>query len=129
MRSPLPSCRDSADLDRVKLARLQELLGTVLPANGLYARKLGAGRVPGTLADLADWPFTTKEELVAGAAETGLPANLTWEPARYVRYHQTSGTSGSPLPIFDTAADWEWWMACWRTVFGRGAVGPGDRVR
>jgi phenylacetate-CoA ligase len=125
---PMPPCRDRADLDRVKLARLRELLGTVLPANRFYAGKLNARRAPTALADLADWPFTTKEELVSGAADSGLPANLTWDPDRYVRYHQTSGTHGRPLPILDAPADWEWWMACWQTVLRRGAIGPGDRV-
>jgi phenylacetate-CoA ligase len=119
-------------LDAIKLARLRELLRTILPHNRFYADKLG--RVlprPAdltTLADLADWPFTFKEELVAAAAGSGRPANLTWPVERYVRFHQTSGTHGRPLLVFDTVDDWGWWMACWRLVLERGGVGPGDRV-
>jgi phenylacetate-CoA ligase len=30
--------------------------------------------------------------------------------------------------VFDTAADWQWWMECWREILARGGVGPGDRV-
>lgn len=120
-----------ADIDALKLDRLRALLRDVLPHNAFYAAKLA--RLPdaaaiGSLDELADWPFTFKEELVAGAARTGLPANLTWPVGRYVRYHQTSGSHGRPLPVFDTAADWDWWMGCWREVLDRGGVAAGDRV-
>jgi phenylacetate-CoA ligase len=117
-------------LDAVKLDRLRVLLQTILPHNHFYADKLarvGDVTAVATLDELAGWPFTSKEELVATAAE-GTPANLTWPIDRYVRYHQTSGTHGRPLPVFDTAADWEWWMGCWREILARGGVGPGDRV-
>jgi phenylacetate-CoA ligase len=67
-------------------------------------------------------------ELVAAAAAAGRPANLTWPVDRYVRFHQTSGTHGRPLFVFDTADDWKWWMDCWRLVMERAGVGPGDRV-
>ncbi len=127
--APPPSCRHRADLDRLKRQRLGTLLEAILPANAFYAAKLGASpRLPVSFDDLAEWPFTTKDELVAGAVATGAPANLTFDRATYVRYHQTSGTHGRPLPVFDSAADWEWWMDCWRLVLDRGAVGPGDRV-
>ena len=121
-----------ASLDAAKLARLRDLLRTILPHNRFYADKLGRV-LPGpddltALADLADWPFTFKEELVAAAAGSGRPANLTWPVERYVRFHQTSGTHGRPLFVFDTAEDWQWWMDCWRLVLDRGGVGPGDRV-
>jgi phenylacetate-CoA ligase len=118
-----------ADLDRQKLARLRSCLAEVLPANRFYATKLGAGRgLPESLAEFEAWPTTSKEELVAGAVATGLPANLTFPLDRYVRCHRTSGTHGRPLPVFDTAADWVWWMDCWRAILSRAVVGPGDRV-
>ncbi|MFM7207541.1 MAG: phenylacetate--CoA ligase family protein [Planctomycetaceae bacterium] len=113
-----------------KLERLRTMLREALPANRFYASKLARVRDPasvGSFAEFAEWPFTFKEELVAAAA-SGAPGNLTWEPERYVRYHQTSGTHGRPLPVLDTAADWDWWMTCWRTILDRGGVAPGDRV-
>jgi phenylacetate-CoA ligase len=127
---PGTSPRSRRELDALKLDRLRGLLRTILPHNRFYADKLA--RVPAatnvaTLDDLADWPFTFKNELVAGAAD-GLPANLTWPVERYARYHQTSGTHGRPLPVLDTADDWEWWMECWREILARGGVGRGDRV-
>ena len=118
-----------AALDRLKLAKLRACLTEILPANSFYAAKLGASRaLPESLAEFSTWPVTTKEELVAGAAATGLPANLTYPLSLYVRCHRTSGTHGRPMPVFDTASDWTWWMECWRAILARGGVGPGDRV-
>ena len=118
-----------AELDRLKLAKLRACLAEILPANAFYAAKLGHARaLPATLAEFSTWPVTTKEELVAGATATGLPANLTYPLASYVRCHRTSGTHGRPMPVFDTASDWTWWMECWRAILARGGVGPGDRV-
>ncbi|MFM8413996.1 MAG: phenylacetate--CoA ligase family protein [Planctomycetota bacterium] len=119
-----------AALDAFKLDRLRNLLREILPRNEFYAAKLSRVDVDGlkSLDDLATWPFTFKEELVEAAARTGLPGNLSYPADRYVRFHQTSGTHGRPLPVFDTAADWTWWMDCWRVILERGGVGPGDRV-
>lgn len=118
-----------ADLDRVKLQRLNALLAEILPSNRFYAKKFGGLEGPlRSLDELCDWPLTTKEELVAAADRSGVPANLTYPLERYQRFHQTSGTRGNPMPVFDTAHDWQWWMECWRTVLERGGVGPGDRV-
>ncbi|MFM8378064.1 MAG: phenylacetate--CoA ligase family protein [Planctomycetia bacterium] len=117
-----------AALDRLKLDRLRRLLAEILPANRFYAGKLArVNPAPASLADLEAWPFTFKEELVA-ESRGGRPANLTWPADRYVRFHHTSGTHGRPLPVFDTAADWAWWMDCWREILDRGGVRAGDRV-
>jgi len=113
-----------------KLERLRGLLREMLPHNAFYAAKLaraGVDRLT-SLDELADWPFTFKEELVEAAGQGGLPGNLTWPADRYVRFHQTSGTHGRPLPVFDTADDWAWWMECWRVILDRGGVAAGDRV-
>lgn len=119
-----------ASLDAFKLDRLRRLLREVLPRNAFYAAKLAHVNVArvATLDELADWPFTFKEELVEAAGQGGLPGNLTWPAERYVRFHQTSGTHGRPLPVFDTADDWAWWMECWGQILDRGAVAAGDRV-
>lgn len=117
-----------AALDRLKLDRLRRLLAEIVPANRFYAAKLSrANTAPESLAELEAWPCTSKEELVA-ASRDGIPANLTWPVERYVRFHQTSGTHGRPLHVFDTAADWSWWMDCWREILDRGGVRQGDRV-
>jgi len=123
----LPADRER--LDALKLERLRGLVRTILPHNRFYARKLARVDVDlASLAELEHWPFTFKEELVEAAAAAGEPGNLTWPADRYVRFHQTSGTRGRPLPVFDTPEDWHWWMACWEAILDRGGVRPGDRV-
>ena len=116
-------------LDAIKLERLRGLVRAILPHNRFYAGKLAreSQELP-SLDALEQWPFTFKEELVEAAAAAGIPGNLTWPPDRYSRFHQTSGTRGRPLPVFDTAEDWKWWMACWESILDRGSVRPGDRV-
>jgi phenylacetate-CoA ligase len=128
--SPEPTATRAA-IDAAKLATLRGLVRDILPDNAFYAAKFA--RCPDAAAiesldAIAEWPFTFKDELVEGAAATGRPVNLTHGPAAYVRYHQTSGTHGRPLPVFDTLADWAWWMDCWRTILDRAGVTAGDRV-
>ncbi len=137
VESSASSADSRAALDALKLARLRGLLEAVLPGNAFYAAKLARIAEPAAIESLdalAGWPFTFKDELVeaAGAAvaagQSATPGNLTYPVDRYVRYHQTSGTHGRPLPVFDTADDWRWWMDCWQLVLKRGRVQAGDRV-
>src|SRR4051812_20799700 len=80
-----------------QLARLNELLDRILPANAFYKQKFARVALPlRSWGDFHDLPFTTKEELAVGDPVHGLPANLTWPIERYVRFHQTSGTHGRP---------------------------------
>ncbi|MFM9024769.1 MAG: hypothetical protein ACKON7_05455 [Planctomycetaceae bacterium] len=72
-----------AALDALKLDRLRELVRAILPHNAFYAAKLERLDDPAALASLAglaDWPFTYKEELVA-AGRPG-PPTATCGPTR-----------------------------------------------
>lgn len=97
-------------------ARLDAMLREVLGTNDFYRRKLGAS------VSLDDWqalPFTTKTELSADqAAHPPYGTALTYPLERYVRLHQTSGTTGKPLRILDTAESWRWWTGLWGRVYG-----------
>jgi phenylacetate-CoA ligase len=53
---------------------------------------------------------------------------LTYPLSRYVRYHHTSGTRGRPMPVLDTAADWQWWIDCWQFVLDAAEVTAEDRA-
>ena len=57
-----------------------------------------------------------------------VPTNLTFPLGNYVRFHQTSGTRGRPLPVYDTAADWDWWIECWQYVHDAAGVTADDRA-
>ncbi|MBL8888851.1 MAG: phenylacetate--CoA ligase family protein [Planctomycetaceae bacterium] len=148
--------QQAARLDRrvrqgQQIATLNELLGQILPGNRFYQTKLAdclAG-MPSQVkspqlksvflesaAELAHLPYTFKAELqqdfrpVAQPSDAGaiLPANLTYSLDRYVRYHQTSGTSGRPLVVMDTADDWRWWSEAWQFVLDAAEIEPGDRA-
>ena len=107
--------------------RLQELLTEILvEGNPFYRARLRPD------ASAADWdaiPFTTKAELSADqAAHPPYGTNLTYPLDRYVRLHQTSGTTGAPLRILDTADSWRWWAETWQHVYRAAGVTAADRV-
>jgi phenylacetate-CoA ligase len=112
-----------------QLVRLNELMRTILPSNAFYGQKLvNAPWEFTSLEQLAELPFTTKEELSAKVGSAFLPANLTWPVEKYVRYHQTSGTRGRPLPVLDTTDDWQWWINGWQYVLDAAEVTAVDRA-
>jgi phenylacetate-CoA ligase len=123
---------ESLDRDALaahQLARLNSLLARILPANEFYATKLAGVQLPlQSLDEFRELPFTTKEELVVDGTPHAAPANLTWPIDQYVRYHQTSGTHGRPLPVFDTAEDWRWWVDCWQYVLDAADITAADRA-
>ena len=107
------------------LPRLRRLLAEVLESNPFYGPRLRAAgvRSPGDLSSMADYrrlPFTTKEELsLDQARHPPYGTNLTWPRERYVRLHQTSGTTGRRLRWLDTQADWTGSPgAGWRSTAG-----------
>ncbi len=78
---------------------------------------------------LHELPFTTKAELVADQeAHPPFGTNLSEPLERYVRLHQTSGTTGKPLRLLDTAESWRWWTETWQFIYGAAGVGAADRV-
>jgi phenylacetate-CoA ligase len=114
--------------------RFAAMAKEILPANGFYRDKWAALGVTSP-RDLRGWddfarlPFTRKHELVDDqAAHPPFGTNLTYALDRYVRVHQTSGTSGTPLRWLDTQASWEWWARCWGFVLRAAGVTAADRV-
>jgi phenylacetate-CoA ligase len=125
---------DAARLRAHQLQRLQTLVRTTLGANEFWTARWRATGLA-SAEDLRDGddlrrlPLTAKRELVADqAAHPPFGSNLTYPLERYVRVHQTSGTSGAPLRWLDTQASWEWWARCWGFVLAGAGVGPGDRA-
>jgi phenylacetate-CoA ligase len=123
-----------ARLRALQWERLTALGREVFPANPFVREKWRAAGLR-SATDLASWddffrlPFTTKAELAADhAAHPPFGSNLTYPLDRYVRVHQTSGTSGPPIRWLETQACWEWWARCWGFVFGGVGVTSADRV-
>jgi phenylacetate-CoA ligase len=112
-----------------QIARFNEQLAAILPANEFYRRKFaGLPHTIQTLDDLQQFPLTTKEELIDSQRELGLSGHHTYPRSSYCRVHRTSGTRGAPLLVMDCQADWEWWAATWQHVLAAGGIGAGDRV-
>ena len=109
-----------ADLRRYQLNRLNELLAEIVPANHFYRGKLGvSGDARNSLqlddlAQLGQFPFTVKHDLINESDPAGFAKNLTFAPNAYTRFHRTSGTSGRPMVVLDTQNDWNWWMEAWQ---------------
>ena len=92
--------------------------------NPFYRAKLSA-----RTSSLRDLPFTTKAELSEDqSANPPFGTNLTYPIDRYVRLHQTSGTTGRPLRFLDTADSWQWWRECWQPIYRAAGVTAGDRI-
>lgn len=116
------------ELTQHQLVRVNGLLAKILPHNQFYARKLAGIDLPlKSLGELAQFPFTTKDELI-GEGPYDCAANLTYSIDHYVRFHRTSGTRGRPLVVLDTADDWQWWLEAWQYVLDAAELHPADRV-
>ena len=125
---------DAMALRNHQWRRVQALARAVAGANPFWtARWRAAGlRSPDDLRgweDFARLPLTSKRELVEDQAEHALfGTNLTYPLERYVRVHQTSGTTGTPLRWLDTQESWDWWARCWGFVLAGAGVRPDDRA-
>ena len=108
------------------------MLDEVLTSNAFYRgklRQLGVTEGASAIARWSDVPFTTKAEISSDqAAHPPYGTDLTYPLERYVRMHQTSGTTGRPLRILDTARSWEWWAAVWGRIYRAAGVTSADRV-
>lgn len=124
---------DRGALHALQEQRLRALVSELLPANRFYAGKFAAAGLSASEVrshvDLSRVPFTTKAELIADQqAKPPYGSNLTYAAARYVRMHQTSGTSGQPLRWLDTSGSWDWLLDCWSSIFDIVGVRPDDRL-
>ena len=117
------------ELAAYQLERFDAELAAILPTNMFYAAKLvNLPHELTSLDQLAELPFTNKDELSSKVSTPLEAANLTWPTERYIRFHQTSGTRGRPLPVLDTLDDWEWWIDGWQYVLDAAGVTAADRA-
>lgn len=108
--------------------RASELLQLVLAQNPFQRRRaeaLDLGSDP-RLSDLR--PLTKRELLEDQASQPPFGTNLTFPLERYTHVWQTSGTTGRPLLVVDTAEDWTWWRELFAHTLGVAGVSAGDRV-
>ena len=126
--------KDRETIRRDQLTTLQQLLEELVRhKNAFYWPRLGAAGLSEGVESLehffAAMPFTRKAELVEDQRlHPPYGSNLTYELDRYVRIHQTSGTSGSPLRWLDTREGWAFVIGNWQRVFQACGVEAEDRV-
>jgi phenylacetate-CoA ligase len=132
LRSPgNPTAHPTADLNALRDQQLRKLragLGEVLAANLFWRERLHDVR---GWDDFERLPLTTRTQLLADqAAHPPFGTNLSYPLERFVRLHQTSGSSGDqPLRWLDTAESWEWWLRIWADhVYRAAGVTAEDRV-
>jgi len=121
-----------AELEGLQEEKLRRMLTEIYGRNRFYTKKFDdAGLDPASIhsvRDLSRLPFTRKDELVADQSANGFVANLTYPVHRYIRFHQTSGTTGEPLHVMDTHDSWDWWGRCWNAVFRAAGMTAEDRI-
>jgi len=112
-------------------AKLHALLAK-LASNKFYNAKFKAAGIDtadGATLNTRDLPFTTKKELVDDQARFApFGSNLTYAPDAYSRFHQTSGSTGSPLRWLDTRESWDWMLGNWSWIYAAAGVKPKDRI-
>ena len=109
---------------------IQSLLAETLPTNRFLSTRLAHIAPPKDLADFsARFPFTLKQDLVDDQlAHPPFGSNLTFPRSAYTRFSQTSGTTGRPLPILDTAESWQGMLENWKTIYRAAQVASGSIV-
>lgn len=118
-------------IEEHQLKRLRRMLKAILPANEFYRKKLPEEGIADidSLEKFKRLPFTTKDDLVEDQArQPPFGSDLTFPLERYIRIHQTSGTTGKPMYWLDTEDSWDWWAECWKVIFQAAGVHAGDRV-
>jgi phenylacetate-CoA ligase len=127
----LATARSATSVEEIRerqLVKLRAGLADVLATNAFWRARLH---------DVHGWddferlPLTTKPELLADQdAHRPFGSNVTYPLERYVRVHQTSGSSGDhPLRWLDTAESWDWWQRIWADhVYRAAGVTAADRV-
>lgn len=122
-----------SDVAAVQDARLRTLLAELDGRNAFYTAKLRQAGLRGDACDRATFvqrfPPTTKAELQEDQRRhPPYGSDLTYAVERYVRFSQTSGSTGEPLRWLDTAESWSWMLGCWTRILERIGVRPGDRL-
>jgi phenylacetate-CoA ligase len=124
---------DRQGIDRAQAQGMKKLLSEVLPRSPFYRKKFAAAGLDlGRLSfpvDMKHIPFTTKAELIESQRDHPPTGDFLTEPASsFTRFHQTSGTSGSPLRWYDTLDSWTSLLDSWLTLFRVAGINTNDRL-
>src|SRR5262249_1174244 len=109
--------------------RFRVQLVYLLERSAFYREKLGGADAQVGLADIAQLPLTTKDELRATTTpENPIGAHLCAVRDEIVRIYSTSGTTGAPSYIPLTAEDLENWVTGSARSYAASGVCAGQRI-
>ncbi|MDA2935200.1 AMP-binding protein, partial [Acidobacteria bacterium AH-259-D05] len=121
-------------LREVQLLKLKRILHWAYSNSPFYQDKFDrAGVRPAdiqSLNDLHKIPLTNKTEWLAaqGSGHIEFGTMVAVDEPEVVRYHQTSGTTGTPIRLGFSHRDWNWWLECWGYGLAACNLTPEDRV-
>jgi phenylacetate-CoA ligase len=121
-------------LEALQLRKLRDLVDWTFTRAPWQAQRLRDAGVTAdsirTLDDLRRIPFLERGDwMQTQIDDPPFGAVLAVEPELAMRYHTTSGTSGSrPLAVLDGPKDWEWIAEMWCYAFWAAGVRPPDSV-
>lgn len=121
---------NEVDLVEYQLQKLNQLLVFASQCNEFYKEKLKDITLPIlSIEEMDKIPLTAKKELAEDQIKHGpFGRNHSYPLSSYIRYHQTSGTSGRPFKVLDTKESWDWWQDCWLEVLKSAGVTSHDRL-
>jgi len=120
-------------LSSLQYQKLRVMLEGIYERNAFYTAKIKAANITPddirSLDDLRRLPITTKHEIVGDQlAHPPFGTNTTYPLKSYIRFHQTSGTTGVPFRVLDTEESWDWWGRCWAHVLSGAGLTDDDRI-
>ncbi len=132
--NPEVETRDPAEQAARDAARYPEQIGYLLDKSEFYRAKLAEAGISsaadaGGLEDIANLPFTEKDELRKSQADhppLGSHAAASWD--EIIRVYSTSGTSGDPCYIAVTPADLDVWTEISARSYAACGIHRGHRV-
>jgi phenylacetate-CoA ligase len=129
MWNPRFEAMDREDLEQLQLERLQAILHHSYRHVPFYRNLFNEnGLGPGDilkLEDIAEIPFTTKEDLLAGFPYSFFAVPL----AKVARIHTSSGTTGNPIVVGYTKRDLQYWAHLNARILMAGGLGERDVVQ
>ena len=122
-----------AQLEDLQHEKLKIMLEEIWERNAFYTNKLKAANLKPdglrSLDDLQRLPLTTKHEIVSDQINNQpFGTNTTYPIKSYIRFHQTSGTTGTPFRVLDTEESWDWWGRCWGHVLSGAGLTNENRI-
>lgn len=134
MWNPLVETMPQEQLYGLQLLKLKRILDWAYARSPFYREKFDRAAVRPeairTLDDLKKIPFTEKTEWLAAQSERPFEFSsvLAVDESEIVRYHQTSGTTGTAMRLAFSHRDWNWWLECWGYGLAACNLAPLDRV-